>query len=426
MAWMERSVVDERREFVRLARMEGANRRELCRRFGIHPSTGYKWLGRGEDLEDRSRRPHTSPSKIAPAVEARILTVRDEHPAWGARKIQRRLKGTEPPPPRAASTVHASLVRNERIRPQPGGKAAKLRFEKPAPNLLWQMDHKGWIRLGDGMKCHPLTIVDDHSRYAIGLDACADQQGTTVRACLEEVFRHYGLPEAFFVDNGPPWGDSSGARWTKLGVWLLKLGIAVLHSRPYHPQSRGKNERFHRTLRHEVLELERFGSLGQAQRAFDRWRPIYNHERPHEALGLDVPASRYRPSERSFPEHLPEVEYDEGEIVRTVPATKDYISYKGQLFKVPQAFRRERLAIRPRGPDGDFGIFFGAHLIATGSLKELGLTKGMRAIPSNPPSLAASCEASDGGSEGMASSPSFDNNECVGDVSEHPSAMSSD
>jgi hypothetical protein len=186
-----------------------------------------------------------------------------------------------------------------------------------------------------------------------------------VRSRLERTFRHYGLPEAFFVDNGSPWGDPSGERWTRFSVWLLKLGITVIHSRPYHPQSRGKNERFHRTLAAEVFALRRFRDLAETQRAFDAWREVYNFERPHEALGQQVPASRYRPSHRSMPDRLPEVEYDSPEIVRRVSTTKAYISFKGRQWKVPQAFRGERLAIRPISTDGQFGIFFASHQVST-------------------------------------------------------------
>jgi transposase InsO family protein len=267
--------------------------------------------------------------------------------------------------PPAWSTIHEILDRNDRIVPPPGGARAHQRFEKPAPNLLWQMDFKGWVKLSNGNRCHPLTVLDDHSRYSTCLDACTNEQGDTVRERLERTFRRYGLPEAFFVDNGTPWGDASGARWTRFGVWLLKLGIDLLHSRPYHPQSRGKNERFHRTLNAEVLALTRLRDIAEAQRAFDRWRSSYNLERPHEALGQEVPASRYRPSLRSMPERVPQVEYDEHEIVRIVPQTKDYISFKGQHWKVPQAFRGERVAIRPLTADGQYGIFFAAHRIAT-------------------------------------------------------------
>ena len=367
MPWREVSVVDQRREFVRLAMQEGANRRELCRRFGIHPETGYKWLARWQaeqDVADRSRRPHASPRRTGNAIEQRVVAVRDAHPAWGARKIARCLEREGAGSP-AVSTVHEILRRSGRIQAPLGAAVASQRFEMPAPNLLWQMDFKGWVRLGNDAQCHPLTVVDDHSRYDLCLQACADQRGDTVRDRLELTFRRYGLPDAFFVDNGTPWGDPSGERWTRFEVWLLKLGIRVIHSRPYHPQSRGKNERFHRTLKAEVLALRYFRDLAETQRAFDAWREVYNFERPHEALDQQVPASRYQPSKRPMPERLPEPEYDNDEIVRTVPATKAYISFKGKPWKVPQAFRGEHLAIRPTSDDDKYGVFFAAHQVAT-------------------------------------------------------------
>lgn len=368
MPWREVSVVEQRLEFVRLACCEGANRRELCRRFGISPQTGYRWLRRAEaagaDLADRSCRPLRSPRRSSVAIEAAILAVRDAHPAWGARKIARWLERAGGQVP-ACSTVHAILARHGRIAASAGvpGQAYR-RFEMAAPNRLWQMDFKGRIALAGGEPCHPLTVIDDHSRYALCLLACADQRTETVQAALARSFARYGLPEAIFVDNGAPWGDASGLRWTRLGVWLLKLGVRLIYARPYHPQSRGKNERFHRTLKAEVLALRRFPSLAAAQRALDSWREVYNQERPHEALGQEVPASRYRPSARAMPATLPRPHYEPGEIVRTVPASKDYVSFRGRLWKVPQAFRGERLAIRPLSNDGRYGVFFASHRIA--------------------------------------------------------------
>ena len=368
MPWREVSRMDQRREFVRLAMQEGANRRELCRRFGIHPDTGYKWLARwrgGETaLADHSRRPHSSPGRTEAKLEAEVLAVRDDHPAWGARKIASFLRraGIEAP---AVSTVHEILRRHDRIVPTPGGPAARLRFEKEAPNLLWQMDFKGWVQLGNGARCHSMTVIDDHSRYVPCLKACADQQNPTVRSHLQATFQRYGLPEALFVDNGSPWGDASGRHWTSLRVWLLKLGVELIYARPYHPQSRGKNERFHRSLWDEVFAFERFGEFAQVQRAFDAWREVYNFQRPHEGIGLDVPADRYRPSSRPMPSNLPQVEYGEHEIVRAVPKTKGYICFKGRLWKVPEAFRGERLAIRPRSKDGQYAVCFASHQIAT-------------------------------------------------------------
>lgn len=358
-----------RREFVALAGPGGPGMSELCRRFGISRQTGYKWLGRWRagdgELADRSRRPHASPAQTPADVEAAVLAVRDRHPAWGARKIVRVLARDGLAPP-AASTVHAILARHGRIVAPQGGARASTRFERPAPNELWQMDFKGRFRLGDGSWCHALTVIDDHSRYALCLEACADETAATVRARLATVFRRHGLPGAIFVDNGSPWGPSSRElRWTRLSVWLARLGVAVLHSRPYHPQSRGKVERFHRSIDDEVLACRPLADLAAARRAFARWRTIYNTERPHQALDQNVPASRYRPSPRTMPRTLPAIVYDDRDIVRTVPETKDYISFRGRKWKLPQAFRGERVAIRPTAIDGRYTVCFAAHVIAT-------------------------------------------------------------
>jgi hypothetical protein len=160
-----------------------------------------------------------------------------------------------------------------------------------------------------------------------------------------------------------------------------KLGVDVLHSRPYHPQTRGKNERFHRTLKAEVFALRRFRNLDEVQPAFDQWRTVYNLERPHQALDQEVPASRYRPSARPMPASLPQIEYDEHEIVRTVGTTKAYVSFKGRPWKVPQAFRGERIAIRPRGADGHYGVFFGSRQIAQIALADAAASADTEARP---------------------------------------------
>lgn len=367
MGWQEVSVSDQRREFVALASLEGANVSELCERFGISRQTGHLWLRRfaaGDvGFEDRSRRPLHSPRRVPEELEARILAVRDAHPAWGARKIAVLLRRSGIVPP-AASTVHAVLARHDRIAPESPGRAYG-RFERSEPNALWQMDFKGRVRLGCGAWLHPLTVIDDHSRFAVGLAACAEQQTKTVQARLEMTFRHHGLPEAIYVDNGSPWGGGKPGQWTPLRLWLLKLGVETIHSRPYHPQGRGKNERFHRSLDAEVLALSTLHGFDDAQAAFDRWRHIYNRERPHQALDFATPAERYRPSKRKFPETTPAPHYDEGEIVRRVSSTKAYVSFRNRLWKVPEAFRRETLAIRPRRPDGRFAICFGPYEIVS-------------------------------------------------------------
>jgi transposase InsO family protein len=367
MPWREVSLMDQRQELVRLLQQPGVNRRELCRRFGISTKTAYKWLSRaaagGKDCGlDRSRRPHRSPTRSTAKLEADVLAVRDAHPVWGARKIRHRLKDQHKSLP-AASTIHAILVRHDRI-PPPTQPSQYTRFEHPAPNDIWQMDFKGRFALGDRRMCHPLTMLDDHSRYALCLQACSNEQSETVQTHLEQTFRRYGLPNAFLVDNGVPWGTCSQIRWTKLRVWLLKLGVNVIYARPHHPQTKGKNERFHRTLKAEVLSMRTFRTTRELQKAFDRWRHVYNTERPHQALGQEVPASRYWPSSRSLPRKLREPEYEEGTIVRRAGSVKANVAFGGRRWHMPDAFRGELMAIRPLAVDGQFGVFFGAHKVA--------------------------------------------------------------
>jgi transposase InsO family protein len=266
--------------------------------------------------------------------------------------------------------VHAILCRHGRIGPAPIERQAHGRFERAAPNLLWQMDFKGRTRFACGTWCHPLTIVDDHSRFAVALEACADERTDTVKERLTRTMRVHGLPLAIYTDNGNPWGTGVPGQWTRLRVWLLKLGVEVIHARPYHPQGRGKNERFHRSLKAEVFAFAPLDGLAEAQRAFDRWREVYNHQRPHQALAMAVPASRYRPSPRPVPSRLPEPGYDSGEIVRRVGTTKAYVSFRNRLWPVPKAFLGETLAIRPRATDGRYAICFGATEIATIDLSQ--------------------------------------------------------
>jgi transposase InsO family protein len=374
MPWKQVSAMDQREEFVRLALLEGANRRELCRRFGISAETGYKWLGRFaagevEGFADRSRRPLVSPLQLDRAVEERICEVRVAHPAWGARKIKGFLEARGHAMP-AASTVHQTLKRRGFIVQAPGAGRASLRFEAEAPNDLWQMDFKGYSRLGDGTRLHPLTVIDDHSRFSPCLKALASETGEEVKAALTEVFEVHGLPLRLFTDNGNPWGGSQGNAWSKFRVWLLKIGVELIRSRPYHPQSRGKNERFHRSLEAEVMSLRPLATRTEAQKAFDHWRQVYNHQRPHAALDHRVPASRYRPSHRPFPSKLAEPHYEDGTITRQVSTTKSYVAFKARHWKVPDAFQGERLAIRPLERDGLFGVFFASHLITTINLTE--------------------------------------------------------
>jgi transposase InsO family protein len=368
MPWQEVSIMSLRKEFVLLASREGANLRALCRQFGISAKTGYKLLkryqGEGEaGLEDRSRRPTSSPRRTPPEIEAAVVAVRDLHPAWGGRKLRARLDAlgrTDLPSP---STITAILRRHDRLDVAKSvPPAAWQRFEHAAANDLWQMDFKGHFALREG-RCHPLTVLDDHSRYAVCLRACANEQAGTVQAALTDTFRRYGLPWRMTMDNGSPWGDDGLNPYTTLTVWLLRLGIAVSHSRPYHPQTQGKDERFHRTLNAEVLAYAHFADQAAAQQRFDSWRSVYNLERPHQALGMQPPISRFRPSPRPFPETLPAIEYGPDDRVRKVQA-KGELHYRGRAFNIGHAFHGYPVALRPSDQDGVLDVFFCQHRIA--------------------------------------------------------------
>jgi transposase InsO family protein len=393
MPFHEVSRMDARLEFVMLATAEGANVRGLCRRFGISPTTGYKWLerwriDRAAGLQDQSRRPQHSPLRSAVAIEDAVLSVRAAHPAWGGRKIARRLKdlGHEAVP--APSTVTAILKRHGvELGAFGGGLSAFTRFERARPNELWQMDFKGHVALHGG-RLHPLTVLDDHSRFSVVLAACADQRTETVKQQLIIAFRRYGLPERLITDNGSPWGDGPGSPFTPLGVWLIEHGIRISHSRPYHPQTMGKDERFHRSLKAEVLSGPPFADLVAAERAFDRWRCVYNTQRPHDALELAVPASRYQPSPRDYIETVAPFEYAPGDIVRRVQQG-GYVSLHGRHIKIPKAFRGKAVAFRPTTHDGVFDVVFGTQKITTLDIRALdpGL-KSVHDVPEHPSTLS--------------------------------------
>jgi transposase InsO family protein len=372
MPWKEKSIMEQRKEFVLLVSQAGVNVRELCRRYEISPTTGYKWLARHQlvsdgDLAERSRKPLNSPLSSSGLVEAQILMARHVHPRWGARKLKRWLEngGVDGLP--TASTVHAILQRHglisaaDSVTHQPW-----QRFEHAAPNDLWQMDFKGHFAAGPG-RCHPLTVLDDHSRFVVCLAALGGEHFDTTQQRLIKTFRRYGLPWRMTMDNGSPWGEPG--RYTRFELWLMRLAIKVSHSRPYHPQTQGKDERFHRTLKAEVLQDQSFANLGYAQQAFDRWLPVYNHQRPHGALDLQTPASRYAPSPRTYPELLPALAYDADDVVRKVQS-KGELHYQGNQYFLGTAFAGESVGVRRVLDEDNRAVYFGVHRVAMITLKD--------------------------------------------------------
>jgi transposase InsO family protein len=266
----------------------------------------------------------------------------------------------------AASTITEILRREGRLGAEEAGKHTPWqRFEQRAPNDLWQMDFKGDFPIGQ-RRCHPLTMLDDHSRFALLVEACGDQRTETVRSHLVKAFERYGLPYRILADNGSPWGGSE--RYTLLGIWLIRLGIDVCHSRAVHPQTVGKEERFNRTLKTELIGTRQFTDLEDCQRQFSLWRDIYNQERPHEALGLATPASRYTISHRPYPSSLAPIEYGPQDLVRKVQQ-KGEVSFRGREWLVGKGFRGYPVGIRPTLNDGVYNVYFCHQKVASINLR---------------------------------------------------------
>lgn len=339
MPWKERTVMSERNSFVARVLAGEESFSAVCRAFGISRKTGYKWLGRaeaGESMEDLPRTPIHSPRRTPPEVEALILAERDRHPAWGPRKLQRVLlnQGNEGIPCR--STIENILKRNGRIEPEASAAAtAFCRFEREHPNDLWQMDYKGNFAMLDGNRCYPLTMTDDHSRFCLCLHADTRFDYAHFLPVFTRVLEEYGLPSAILCDNGQPWGDSQRGI-TPFDVWMMRLGVLPTHGRIFHPQTQGKEERFHRTLKRELLSKRPFRDTEDAQSSFTVWRQEYNYERPHEALNLDVPAEHYRPSKRTLREADKPVEYGAGTRLRKVNC-KGYLSIQNHRYYITEA-----------------------------------------------------------------------------------------
>jgi transposase InsO family protein len=368
LPWTEVSIVERRREFVALAQNQRVSIRRLCRQFHIAPATAYKWLHRAVGglawYDDHSRRPHASPRQTPAAVEEMVLALRDQHPVWGGRKLAAALRNEGQRTVPSPSTITEILRRHGRLQPPQRAQHAQVRFERSTPNELWQMDFKGHVPLGQARgRLHPLTALDDHSRYCVLLGACGNEQDMTVREQLIAAFRCYGLPDHILVDNGPPWGNANARPWTRLGLWLLQLGVAVHHGRPYHPQTQGKEERFHRTLKAEVLQGPPHADLRHAQQAFDHWRIEYNTRRPHEACDLQPPASRYQPSHRPYPETLPALEYGPAMLVRRVG--KGLVSLHGRRYWVGEVFHGQQVGLLRGELDGLWAVYFSRYRIGT-------------------------------------------------------------
>ena len=351
MPWKESRIVDQRLQFLSSYQQKEMSLSDLCREFGVSRPTGYRWINRykevgPEGLLDRSRKPHGCSHATSEATENAILALRSKHPSWGARKLKARLEKVQPrvnwP---AASTfgniLHRADLTNPKQKKRRTTPCSEPFSEVTAPNQLWCMDFKGYFSTGDGTRCDPFTITDAHSRYLIRCQTVSRMDLSQVVAVCEAAMREYGMPARIRTDNGAPFAGTGLLGLSKLSLSWTKMGIVHERIQPGRPQQNGRHERMHRTLKEDTTKPPAL-TLRLQQKKFDRFRQIFNHERPHEGLNNETPASLYQRSSIMFPRVLTPFTYPRGFQTRRVNTSGDISWHKDRVF-ISQVFSFEDL-----------------------------------------------------------------------------------
>ena len=352
MPWKATSAMDERIRFIAEVLRGEEPMTVLCARFGISRETGHKWKRRylalgAAGLVERSRAP-VHPGRATPEeISEQLIALRRERPYWGARKLLAVLRRQHPEEAWPAASTATDILRRAglvegRRRRRRAVSVEQSFLPVEVPNDTWGVDFKGWFRTRDGTRCDPLTVTDVHSRFVLATRIMPERVDP-VRAALDDLFRSYGLPRAIRSDNGSPFGSTGAAGLTRLSAHWAKLGIRLEFITPGQPQQNGRHERFHRTLKAETARPPA-ASRDEQQARFDAFRHDYNHNRPHEALGQQMPAEHYRPSPRPMPERIPEPWYDPDHDIRRVRPSGE-IKWKGDLIFVSQALAGEPVGI---------------------------------------------------------------------------------
>jgi transposase InsO family protein len=352
MGLRTRTIVEQRVSAIALVEA-GVRVTEIAERLGVSRQAIYDWLARHREdpeagLNDRSRRPHSSPTRTDEAIEQRVI---EERKRWGfgSKKILRRLQDQEPEvawPPR--STIDAIFKRaglvgaRKRVRRRFARVEARRNYDTVAAGEVMTADYKGQFRLRNGRYCYPLLVADPVSRYLLACDAYMGISLEQTWSTLERVFREYGMPDMLHTDNGMPFGTSGQGPYSTISVRLMKYGIQPVYSRPGHPEDNGRHERLNKTLLECTAINPARDNRGQ-QALFDGFRQMFNHERPHESLGQDRPASRHRTSPRPFPKRVPVVEYEPHFQTQAVDS-RGRISWQRERVYFSDAFANERIA----------------------------------------------------------------------------------
>ncbi len=372
MPWQERRVMDERMAFIVDWQREEYTMAELCRRYGVSRRIGYqlrdRFMAQGmAGLADRSRAPHHHPNAVSAAVADAVLAVRRAHPSWGPKKIRAWLRahhGETPWP--VESTIarlidrHGLVTRRRRRRRVPPSAVALSPCA--AANDVWGVDFKGWFRTGDGRRCDPLSLSDLASRYVLRLQAVAETDGDHVWPVLDAAFREFGPPLVMRSDNGPPFASVGVGGLSWLSVRLIKVGVMPERIAPGKPQQNGRHERLHRTVKEDTASPPA-ANLRAQQRRFDRFRQVFNEERPHEALGQTTPAAHYDPPPRPYGGRLREPDYDADHEVRRVRQSGEIKWCGGRVF-IGQALVGEPVGLEEID-DGCWAVHYGPVTLGT-------------------------------------------------------------
>jgi putative transposase len=361
MPWKQTDAMNQRTEFA-LKAMQTDNFRALCQEYAISPKTGYKWkarfIARGLDgLREDSRRPNKSPTVLPEADVCEIIRIQRAHPNWGPRKVRAIYARTHVQTPSESSfkrVLERAGFTEKRVlrRREQSGRLNSARRGQ-APNEVWTVDFKGWWHDASGRRCEPLTVRDEFSRYLLDLRALPDARTETVRGCFETLFSRYGLPGAIRSDNGSPFANTAAIfGLTRLSVWWLELGIDLERGRPGCPQDNGAHERLHLDIRNELEEPR----LGERQAHLDEWRNTFNHERPHEALGMKVPAAVYRSSDKPYTPGGSQYEYRKMATRRV--QSRGYITWANQNIFLSTALARRDVGVEWVA-EGRFNVWFG-------------------------------------------------------------------
>lgn len=366
MPWEETTRMEKRIQFVEEFASTLFSVTELCRRYGISRKTAYKWIERWKQegnagLVDRSRAPQRRPRQTKDSLVERLVELRGEHPTWGPKKLLVVLARRYPDEVWPAVSTAGDILKRQglvQVRRRPARMPVRRAglTQATAPNEVWTCDFKGHFRMGDGLYCYPLTVVDSLSRYLLGLDGLENTSTSLSWPIFERLFREYGLPWVIRSDNGSPFAASRAlAGLCRLSVLWIKLGIVPERIQPGHPEQNGSHERMHRDLRQETARPPAEHAQAQQER-FDRFRQIRNDERPHEALGQRLPAELYQPSPRPYPAQIPEPEYPGYFEVRSVKAGGE-IRFRGRYLFISEALRGERVGLEEYD-DGRWSVYF--------------------------------------------------------------------